>query len=259
MPKRSGGETSWWSSGSVPDDLPSWARRGLDEAPADLAPSPPAPMGRHRHRGAAVGAPTAAAGSHRLRGWGLAAVSVAAAAAVVPLAVSTLTNSDDNLALPRVGTFPVVAPGTLPGGALPPGTVTRGPERPPPADASVLPPLEDPTVAVAQPPRSVTVAPRALVRETETTTPSTRRSTTTTSTTARDEDDTPTGGSGTPTTRDGDDEGSSSGSGSTGSSSGSGSSGDSGGASSGSSGSSGGGLLGNTLNGVGNAANRLLG
>ena len=158
MPKGSGGEPSWWSSGSVPDDLPSWARRGLDEAPEELAPSPPPPRSRHRRRGAAA-APVAAGGSHRLRGWGLAAASVAAAAAVVPLAVSTLANNGENTALPRVGTFPVVAPGTLPDGAVPPGTGTRGPQPGSPADASVLPPLQDPSVALAEPPRTVTVAP----------------------------------------------------------------------------------------------------
>ena len=111
----------------------------------------------------------------------MAVVSVAAAAAAVPLAISTL-NSDENTALPRVGTFPVVAPGTLPGGAVPPGTSTRGPGSTPPADASVLPPLQDPTVALAEPPRQVTIAPRALARDADETSTRSRTTRPTTST-----------------------------------------------------------------------------
>ncbi|MDF2978025.1 MAG: hypothetical protein K0S40_2753, partial [Actinomycetospora sp.] len=113
MSQGRGGGPAWWSSGSVPDGLPEWARRGLDESPGGLTPSAPAPdTGRHRRR---RGGAAAVGSGSKLKGWGLAVVSVAAAATAVPLAVSTLANSDENTALPRVGTFPVVAPGTLPG------------------------------------------------------------------------------------------------------------------------------------------------
>ncbi len=162
--------SSWWSTGSVPDDLPSWAQRGLSEAPDELAPSAPAPPpGRHR-RGAAPVVPVGT----RLRGWGLAVASVAAAAAAVPLAISTLASNDD-LALPRVGTFPVVAPGSLDPGAGVPGSTARPPGTVPPADAATLPPLVDPTVVAAAP--VPTVAPRAVTRRV---TPTTTTGTTTT-------------------------------------------------------------------------------
>jgi hypothetical protein len=257
MPKRSGGDPSWWSSGSVPDALPGWARRGLDEAPDDLAPSPPpADTGRHRpsrRRGAAG----ASAGSSKLRGWGLAAASVAAAAAAVPLAVSTLVNSGENTALPRVGTFPVVAPGTLPGTEAP-SAGSRGPREP--ADASVLPPLDGPVAAApvvpAQPPRTVTVAPRAVARDADET--STRRTPTRTTRSTADDDET--SSTTRPTTRgdDGGDGGAGGGSGGSGGGNGGSGGGSGGGGGDGGSGggnggggNGGGGLLGGVGNAVG--------
>src|SRR3954447_7437948 len=94
-------DPTWWSTGSVPDGLPSWAQRGLDEAPTELAPSAPAPPPARHRRGPVVAAP---AGSRPQR-WAVALASVAAAAAAIPLAISTLA-SDHDVALPRVGTFP---------------------------------------------------------------------------------------------------------------------------------------------------------
>ncbi|GAA4926691.1 hypothetical protein EV188_10861 [Actinomycetospora succinea] len=269
MPKRSGGEPSWWSSGDVPAELPSWARRGLEESPTELAPSAPVTdPGRHRRRRGAAAAGAGAGTSGRLRGWGLAAASVAAAAAVVPAAISTLAHNGENTALPRVGTFPVVAPGDLPGQRPPaarpaPGSATEDPFAQPgaPADASVLPPMNDPTVAIAQPPRTATVTPRALARDDDTPSRTTTRPTTGTST-ADDDDDEGSTGTSTPTTRGDDDEGGSTGgSGGSGGSSGggSGSSGSSSGSngggsgSSGNSGNSGNSRGGSLLGGVGNA------
>ena len=239
MPKGSGGEPSWWSSGEVPDELPTWARRGLEESPTRLTPSAPvAEPGRRRRRAAAAAAGTGTTG--RLRGWGLAAASVAAAAAVVPAAISTLAGTGDNTALPRVGTFPVVAPGDLPGQGLPP-TVRRvpgtsDPSAAPgaPADASVLPPMDAPSVTVAGPPRPVTITPRALARDDDEDTSTTTRPSTDGSTT--DDDD---GGSETPTPR-GDDDDDAAGGGGSGGTSGGSSGGGSGSSGSGSAGGSGG-------------------
>ncbi|MHC1557671.1 hypothetical protein ACR9E3_01870 [Actinomycetospora sp. C-140] len=274
MGKRPGGERSWWSSGSVPDDLPAWARRGLDEAPEELTPSPAAPSdtGRHRTTGRGGRRRAGAAGvggAQRLKGWGLAAASVAAAAAAVPLAVSTLSHSGENTALPRVGTFPVVAPGELPGG--PPAAPSRAPGGAAPGgygDATALPPLQDPTAAPpivpAQPPRRETVTPRALARDADDeTTTRTSRPTTTTSA----DDDESTGATETPTTR-GDDDDSSGGSSSGGGSGSSGGGGSSGGESDGGSGGGGssgggsgqsGGVVGGLVDTVGSTVNGVTG
>lgn len=148
-------DPSWWSTGSVPDDLPSWARRGLSEAPRSSPPPPP------HHRAVGI----AAARFPRCRqarrcGWALAVASVAAAA--VPLAISTLA-SNENLALPRVGTFPVVAPGSLDPGPATPARRDRRSATVPPADAATLHPLQDPTIVAAVAP-APTVAPRAVTR-----------------------------------------------------------------------------------------------